>query len=129
MSRRELRERIFKLLFSIEFNSMEEMETQTEFFFEAEENQADVADTAYISEKCARILDRLDQIDHALNQNVRGLWLLLFLLGAMLLCLIPENNCKSISENHYFHAVLAAGAFVWAFLCISSESVFVYFNF
>ncbi|MCI9662417.1 MAG: transcription antitermination factor NusB [Lachnospiraceae bacterium] len=72
MSRRELRERIFKLLFRIEFNSMEEMETQTEFFFEAEENQADVADTAYISEKCARILDRLDQIDHALNQNVRG---------------------------------------------------------
>ena len=33
MSRRELRERIFKLLFRIEFNSMEEMETQTEFFF------------------------------------------------------------------------------------------------
>ena len=31
-----------------------------------------MADTAYISEKCARILDRLDQIDHALNQNVRG---------------------------------------------------------
>lgn len=72
MSRRELRERIFKLLFRIEFNSMEEMEAQTEFFFEAEENQADAADAAYISEKCARILDRLDQIDSALNRNVRG---------------------------------------------------------
>ena len=40
MSRRELRERIFKLLFRIEFNSMEEMETQTEFFFEAEDRKS-----------------------------------------------------------------------------------------
>ena len=48
MSRRELRERIFKLLFRIEFNSMEEMETQTEFFFEAEENQADEIGRAHV---------------------------------------------------------------------------------
>ena len=34
MSRRELREQIFKLLFRIEFNSEEEMKTQCELFFD-----------------------------------------------------------------------------------------------
>lgn len=72
MSRRELREQIFKLLFRIEFNPKEEMEAQTEFFFEEEENQADVADTAYITEKFNRILDRQEQIDGALNERVKG---------------------------------------------------------
>ena len=46
MTRRELREQIFKLLFRVEFNNREEMPEKTEFFFEEEENQADVADTA-----------------------------------------------------------------------------------
>ena len=72
MSRRELREQIFKLLFRIEFNPREEMEAQTELFFEEEENQADVADTAYITEKFNRILDRLEQIDRVLNERVKG---------------------------------------------------------
>lgn len=72
MSRRELREQIFKLLFRIEFNPREEMETQTELFFEEEENQADVADTAYITEKFNRILERQEQIDTVLNERVRG---------------------------------------------------------
>ena len=56
MTRRELREQIFKLLFRVEFNNREEMPEQTEFFFEEEENQADVADTAYITDKLNRIL-------------------------------------------------------------------------
>ena len=34
MSRRELREQIFKLLFRIEFNKAEEMEEQKDLFFE-----------------------------------------------------------------------------------------------
>ena len=65
MSRRELREQIFKLLFRIEFNQKEEMSEQTELFFEEEENQADVADTAYITEKVNKILEKLDEIDAA----------------------------------------------------------------
>lgn len=72
MSRRELREQIFKLLFRVEFNEKEEMQSQTEFFFEEEENQADVADTAYITEKFNKILDRLDEIDSVLNEKVEG---------------------------------------------------------
>ena len=34
MSRRELREHIFRMLFRIEFNSEEEMKQQEVFFFE-----------------------------------------------------------------------------------------------
>ena len=38
MSRRELRELIFKLLFRVEFNQKEELAQQEVFFFEDEEN-------------------------------------------------------------------------------------------
>lgn len=71
MSRRELREQIFKLLFRVEFNQKEEMTAQTEFFFEEEENQADVADTAYITEKFNRIFEKLEEIDAVLNEKVQ----------------------------------------------------------
>ena len=72
MSRRELREQIFKLLFRIEFNAKEEMLEQVGLFFEEEENQADAADTAYISEKFQKICDKLEEIDATLNEKVEG---------------------------------------------------------
>ena len=72
MSRRELREQIFKLLFRIEFNAKEEMQEQVGLFFEEEENQADVADTAYITEKFQNVYDKLEEIDTALNEKVEG---------------------------------------------------------
>lgn len=72
MSRRELREQIFKLLFRIEFNQREEMPEQTVLFFEEEENQADVADTAYITDKFNKIVEKLDEIDATLNEKVEG---------------------------------------------------------
>ena len=72
MSRRELREQIFKLLFRVEFNPKDEMPAQTELFFEEEENQADVADTAYITEKLDKIVEKLEDIDTTLNEKVKG---------------------------------------------------------
>lgn len=72
MSRRELREQIFKLLFRTEFNSREEMQEQVGFFFEEEENQAGVSDTAYITEKFQKVYDKLEEIDTALNEKVEG---------------------------------------------------------
>lgn len=72
MSRRELREQIFKLLFRIEFNPKEEMPSQAAYFFEEEENQADAADTAYITEKINRILEKLEALDNVLNEKVQG---------------------------------------------------------
>ena len=72
MTRRELREQIFKLLFRVEFNDREEMPEQAGFFFDEEENQADVADTSYIRGKLNRILEKLTEIDTALNEKVEG---------------------------------------------------------
>ena len=72
MSRRELREQLFKLLFRIEFNNKEEMQEQAVFFFEEEENQADEKDAAQIEGKFNKIMDKLDEIDSALNDKVKG---------------------------------------------------------
>ncbi len=66
MSRRELREQIFKLLFRIEFNSQEEMPEQEELFFE-DFCVADEEDTAYISGKYRNIVEKLGTIDDMLN--------------------------------------------------------------
>lgn len=68
MSRRELREQIFKLLFRIEFNSIEEMPVQEKLFFE-DECKADEADEAYISSKYQKIVDKLEVIDKMLNER------------------------------------------------------------
>lgn len=72
MSRRELRERIFKLLFRVEFNQREEMPEQAELFFDEEENRADAADMDYITCKFDGILEKLEEIDADLNDKVEG---------------------------------------------------------
>lgn len=72
MSRRELREQIFKLLFRVEFNQKEEMSQQAAFFFEEEENTADEKEAVYISEKVDKIVEKLEEIDGALNEKVEG---------------------------------------------------------
>ena len=64
-----------------------------------------------------------------LNGLVRGWPMLLTTVGAFLICWIPENNYRNMRKLSAGSMVLCAAAFVWAFLCLSSESVFVYFNF
>ena len=64
-----------------------------------------------------------------LNQTIRGLSMLTFVIASFIICLIPENNYRNSDKNGIINMVLCAVAFVWAFLCLSSESVFVYFNF
>ena len=66
MSRRELREQIFKLLFRIEFNSPEEMPEQEALFFE-DSCEADEKDSNYILTKYHKIMEKLDTIDGKLN--------------------------------------------------------------
>ena len=69
MSRRELREHIFKLLFRIEFNHVEEMPEQIVLYFEEEENQADEQDMKYITDKYEHILTKIEEIDAMLNEE------------------------------------------------------------
>lgn len=64
-----------------------------------------------------------------INAAVRGFRLIIFVLCAYGICLIPENNYKKLETNNWLTMVMAAVAFVWSFLCLSSESVFVYFGF
>lgn len=72
MSRREMREQIFKLLFRVEFNSKEEMAQQEAFFFEDEENVTTEENNAHISQKFNKIIEKIDLIDQALNDKVQG---------------------------------------------------------
>lgn len=71
MSRRELREQIFKLLFRVEFNSMEDMPEQEQLFFE-EEDAAKEEDAAYVSDKYKKITEKLTEIDTLLNEKAEG---------------------------------------------------------
>ena len=71
MSRRELREQLFKLLFRIEFNSSEEMPEQEKLFFE-DTCIADETDAAYISAKYHKIVEKLEVIDKMLNERTEN---------------------------------------------------------
>ncbi|MCM1047978.1 MAG: transcription antitermination factor NusB [Clostridiales bacterium] len=71
MSRRELREQIFKLLFRIEFNNLEDMPEQEKFFFD-DECKADTADAEYISAKYHKIEEKLETIDNMLNERAQN---------------------------------------------------------
>ena len=72
MGRRELREQIFKFIFRIEFNDMNEMEEQQQFFFENEEVHMNDADIEYISKKSNSILEKLEEIDELINSRAKG---------------------------------------------------------
>lgn len=63
------------------------------------------------------------------NEIIRGFSLLLFIVAAFVICLVPENNYRTKEKRTIVNMIMAAVTFVWAFLCLSNESVFVYFNF
>ena len=64
MVRTELREHIFKMLFQIEFNTLEEMPKHLELYFE-ELTSAKEKDKEYIQKK-------LEEIDAILNEKATG---------------------------------------------------------
>jgi len=72
MTRRELREHIFKLLFRVEFNTLEEMPMQCRYFFENGENQVKVSDEEYIQDKYEKIMDKLVVIDALIDEKAEG---------------------------------------------------------
>lgn len=71
MSRSELREHVFRMLFRIEFNNEEEMKEQEDLYFElldeiSEENQS------YILNKYRAITEKQEEIDAILNEVSEG---------------------------------------------------------
>lgn len=71
MSRREVREQIFKLLFRAEFYEESEMPEQLILFFE-ELDQRSEKDTDYIQKKYEDIMVHLSEIDNMINEVAKG---------------------------------------------------------
>ncbi len=79
MGRREQREQIFRLLFRVEFNALEEMPQQRELFLaqirqprEEDGLAAKDKDIDYITAKYGRIQEKLPQIDSMINEKAEG---------------------------------------------------------
>ncbi|MCD8129915.1 MAG: transcription antitermination factor NusB [Lachnospiraceae bacterium] len=72
MTRSELREEIFKLLFRLEFNEPEDMEEQKRLFLEGDRELLSESDEAYISQKYENIAAMLAQIDALLMEKAEG---------------------------------------------------------
>ncbi len=71
MTRRELRENVFMMLFRVEFHGEEEMPEQMVLFAEEIENLND-KDSEYMNHKCNEIIARLPEIDAAINEVATG---------------------------------------------------------
>lgn len=71
MSRREIREQIFKMLFRVEFHEEEEYKQQLGMFLE-ETAPVREENLQYIEEKFQNIVSRLAEIDDLINANATG---------------------------------------------------------
>ncbi len=71
MTRRELRENVFKMLFRVEFHEEGEMNGQLGMMDEELENIKE-ADAAYINNKCSDIIAKIPEIDEAINASTTG---------------------------------------------------------
>lgn len=72
MGRREQREQIFRLLFRVEFNSLEDMAEQVRLFLEDNEVVVLEKDVTYISEKYDKIQEKLTEIDKMIDETAEG---------------------------------------------------------
>lgn len=71
MTRRELRENVFKMLFRVEFYEEGEMPQQMDLFGDEVENIKE-EDSAYMNNKCNDIIAKLPEIDAAINELAIG---------------------------------------------------------
>ena len=71
MTRREIRENIFKLVFCGEFHMSDELQGQVDAYFEALP-EATEAERAYMTQKFNGIKDRITEIDAKINEVAKG---------------------------------------------------------
>lgn len=71
MTRRTLRENIFRILFKLEFNSVDEMKEQIDFSVNDIED-IEPEDEAYIIDKTNKIIGLIDDIDAVIEQVSDG---------------------------------------------------------
>ena len=72
MNRSMLREKIFELLFRVEFNPIEDMPEQEELFATTGDTEFSKSDADYIREKYEKIAGKLQEIDAEINDKTSG---------------------------------------------------------
>ena len=72
MKRTEMREHIFRMVFSYEFNSDQEMPQQMQLYFEQLDQEPKEEDMAYIRDKALNVILKSEEIDEMLNEPVTG---------------------------------------------------------
>lgn len=70
MTRRQIREQIFQILFRVEFHQKESFEEQMGFALE--EEKASQEEISYITRKSEDITEKLEQIDQMINEKTKG---------------------------------------------------------
>ncbi|WP_066717746.1 transcription antitermination factor NusB [Clostridium sp. Marseille-P299] len=71
MTRREIREHLFRMLFRKEFHEPSELNEQVEFYFETLEDASEV-ELEYIESRFKNITDKLGEIDVMLSEATSG---------------------------------------------------------
>ena len=71
MTRRELRENVFKMLFRVEFHEEGAMPEQMDLFGDEVESVKE-EDIAYMNDKCNAIIAKLTELDDAINESTTG---------------------------------------------------------
>lgn len=71
MTRSKLRENVFMMLFRVEFHEETEMTEQMNLFGDELENATE-EEARYMNEKCKEIIEKLPEIDAAINENTTG---------------------------------------------------------
>ncbi len=71
MTRHEVREHIFRLLFMVEFHEGEELKEQAALYFDEVEGISE-KNHAYILEKLENMIEKVPELDAALNEAAEG---------------------------------------------------------
>jgi len=72
MGRHEQREQLFKLLFRVEFNSIEEMPEQIQLFFQDDEIEMSQKVADAIRDRFDQVVGKLSEIDKLLDEKAEG---------------------------------------------------------
>lgn len=72
MSRREIREHLFRMLFRKDFHMEEELMEQIDFYFESLEEEPREEDMAYLRARFSKIMEHMEQINELLESTASG---------------------------------------------------------
>lgn len=70
MTRRQIREAVFKLIFQIEFHETKELPEQLHISLAEEEELGE--ELAYVEKKCRDLMAKVEEIDECINSHVVG---------------------------------------------------------